>query len=413
MSLESRVFEQELPNLTSQLVTMDFNQFGNSLVRNEFITQATMAAVLSPTGGPSKRDQAERLAKAIKDQVKQAAERFDNLIIIMQTEPQLEQLAGKILQTYWKQGGRRLGDWKTADSTIQSSQPVRSEPSRPVRSEPSQPVRSEPSRPVRSEPSQPVRSEPSRPVRPEPSQPLIPPEPLSYVLCSSAHNDMPLETSVLMNELAASIPAKWRAVGAQLNVPSGILDAIQAQGAGQPQGSLHCFSHVLEEWRSRRTSPYTWENLLSVLRSNVVGEVALADRLARTYGVSLNQIAPQPPVASVSMSSPASSLGRIDDVPTIGELESFTVDGEKVTIMVDVAERWKDLCIAFNFDPVQRTAQRIEQKWNGNAAKCCLEMFQLWLKTQGASWRRLIGVLDHCKELLLVSLIKAYVGAVE
>ena len=95
---------------------------------------------------------------------------------------------------------------------------------------------------------------------------------------------MPLETSVLMNELAASIPAKWRAVGAQLNVPSGILDAIQAQGAGQPQGSLHCFSHVLEEWRSRRTSPYTWENLLSVLRSNVVGEVALADRLARTYG---------------------------------------------------------------------------------------------------------------------------------
>ena len=130
-------------------------------------------------------------------------------------------------------------------------------------------------------------------------------------------------------------------------------------------------------------------------------------------GVSLNQIAPQPPVASVSMSSPASSLGRIDDVPTIGELESFTVDGEKVTIMVDVAERWKDLCIAFNFDPVQRTAQKIEQKWNGDAAKCCLEMFQLWLKTQGASWRRLIGVLDHCKELLLVSLIKAYVGAVE
>ena len=159
----------------------------------------------------------------------------------------------------------------------------------------------------------------------------------------------------------------------------------------------------------------------------------LTTTLIPVTGVLSNQTAPQPSVATISKSSSAAAMGyiddvptigelgsftvdgmsRIDDVPTIGELGSFTVDGDKITIMADVAERWRDLCVTFNFDPVQRTAQKIKHKWNGDPTKCCLEMFQLWLKTKDASWRSLIRVLNDCKESLLVSQIKTYIGAAE
>ena len=102
MSLESRVFEQELTRLTSLLLDMDYAQFGNSLVCNGVITQATMAAILSTIVPLSKRDQVERLAKDMENQVKQDAHRCDHLILLMKFEPQLEQLAGRILNTYCK-----------------------------------------------------------------------------------------------------------------------------------------------------------------------------------------------------------------------------------------------------------------------------------------------------------------------
>ena len=99
MSLESRVFEEELGNLTSVLLGLDYGQFGHSLAGNGIITQTALNAVLSAVGS-SRRDQVDRLAKAMLEQVKQNVDRFDSLILLMKTEPAMDALASRMLQTY-------------------------------------------------------------------------------------------------------------------------------------------------------------------------------------------------------------------------------------------------------------------------------------------------------------------------
>ena len=87
----------------------------------------------------------------------------------------------------------------------------------------------------------------------------------------------------LLNEVVAVIPGKWRQVGNLLKIPRGVLDAM-----GQQYSPMDCFEHVLTEWDSRRTSPYTWETIIDALQSKAVGENALATKLACTYGLSLS-----------------------------------------------------------------------------------------------------------------------------
>eukprot|EP00731_Ephydatia_muelleri_P024053 Em0016g324a len=55
----------------------------------------------------------------------------------------------------------------------------------------------------------------------------------------------------LMNDVASHIPAKWRLVGIQLELPSGILDSIENQNASKPNGCLMSFNqHSAEVTRS-------------------------------------------------------------------------------------------------------------------------------------------------------------------
>ena len=96
--------------------------------------------------------------------------------------------------------------------------------------------------------------------------------------------------------------------------------------------------------------------------------------------------------------------------PTLAELQTFTVNGETVSIITDVADSWKNICVAFNFDPNGRTLKRIEQRYPNQAVDCCREMFQTWLKVQGASWSSLITILESCSEGLLAEHVKAYVS---
>ena len=103
------------------------------------------------------------------------------------------------------------------------------------------------------------------------SSPLLFPPPPSHI-----EPDLP----TLLNEVAAAIPAKWRQVGGQLKLPAGVLDGLEQQYS-RP---LDCFEHVLTEWERRRSSPYTWETLIAVLQSRVVGENGLATTLSATWG---------------------------------------------------------------------------------------------------------------------------------
>ena len=86
-----------------------------------------------------------------------------------------------------------------------------------------------------------------------------------------------------MNDVASAIPAKWRLVGVQLELPSGTLDSIQAQNAGRPDGCILSFEQVFTEWERQKTSPHTWETIINALHAPAVGEHELADRLFSKY----------------------------------------------------------------------------------------------------------------------------------
>ena len=58
----------------------------------------------------------------------------------------------------------------------------------------------------------------------------------------------------LMNDIAAVIPAKWRDVGIQLDLPPGILDSIQNQNSREPNRQLKSFRQVFIEWSERDSS---------------------------------------------------------------------------------------------------------------------------------------------------------------
>ena len=104
------------------------------------------------------------------------------------------------------------------------------------------------------------------------------------------------------------------------------------------------------------------------------------------------------------------ALPRRDQRPTLAELQSITVNGEVVSIIGNVADNWKNLCVAFNFDSEGRQLKIIEQRYPNQPEQCCREMFQTWLKVQGVTWSSLIAVLHSCDEVILAEHVKAYVG---
>ena len=85
---------------------------------------------------------------------------------------------------------------------------------------------------------------------------------------------------VLMNEVAASIPHLWRAVGDQLEVPSAVLESFFTQHLGNP---MECFREVFIYWRDNNTKAYSWASLVEVLQSPQVGQVALAKHIRNIH----------------------------------------------------------------------------------------------------------------------------------
>ena len=88
----------------------------------------------------------------------------------------------------------------------------------------------------------------------------------------------------LMNDIAAVIPAKWKDVGIQLNLPTGILDSIQSHNCREPNSHLKSFEHVFVEWSKQDSeSTYTWTHIIAILRKPAIGENDLAYKLTAKY----------------------------------------------------------------------------------------------------------------------------------
>ena len=84
-----------------------------------------------------------------------------------------------------------------------------------------------------------------------------------------------------LEAVASKIPAKWRKVGLSLGISSSVLDGIEKHRRGD---CLECFSDVFTYWQQQSTpqSPANWATLVTVLRSNYVGEEELSDTIQNT-----------------------------------------------------------------------------------------------------------------------------------
>ena len=91
------------------------------------------------------------------------------------------------------------------------------------------------------------------------------------------------ELQVLMEAVAAKVPAKWRLIGIQLGVPVEVLDAIQLQVAGRPNPIMDAFELMLGKWKSLCPLQYTWSTIINALETSSVGAVDVATELRTKY----------------------------------------------------------------------------------------------------------------------------------
>ena len=81
-----------------------------------------------------------------------------------------------------------------------------------------------------------------------------------------------------MNEIAATIPSKWRDVGVQLGVDHSVLEGIATT---TPNDTNQCYTRVFTQWKNQNSvaHPFIWATVVEVLQAPSVGEQRLADKI--------------------------------------------------------------------------------------------------------------------------------------
>ena len=74
----------------------------------------------------------------------------------------------------------------------------------------------------------------------------------------------------LMSAVAAKIPAKWRKVGIQLDIPVAALDDIQLQVGWRPDSNIDAFELVLGKLKSLHFHKYTWSTIIKALEAHLL-----------------------------------------------------------------------------------------------------------------------------------------------
>ena len=85
-----------------------------------------------------------------------------------------------------------------------------------------------------------------------------------------------------MENVAIKIPSKWKRVGIAFGLNQSQIDAIEKHRLAD---AIECFSDVFKYWQETSThkQPANWASLISVLRSNYVGEEGLAEYIQETF----------------------------------------------------------------------------------------------------------------------------------
>ena len=85
-----------------------------------------------------------------------------------------------------------------------------------------------------------------------------------------------------MDTVATEIPSKWTRMGVAVGMSRSQIDAVDIHRRGQP---FNCFIDVFKHWQDTSTpqQPANWASLITLLRSRIVGEEALAERIQKTF----------------------------------------------------------------------------------------------------------------------------------
>ena len=89
-----------------------------------------------------------------------------------------------------------------------------------------------------------------------------------------------------MNDIGSKIPAKWEAVGNQLGINPGEVDAIRTKLRNDPK---ECIRSVFKTWKRQNQRSYTWATIIDVLRTREVDEPRLAYELVVKLSRNANQ----------------------------------------------------------------------------------------------------------------------------
>ena len=85
-----------------------------------------------------------------------------------------------------------------------------------------------------------------------------------------------------METVATEIPSKWKRMAVAMGMSQSQIDAVDVHRRGQ---TFECFIDVFEHWQDTSTPelPANWASLVTVLRSRIVGEEALAEHIQKTF----------------------------------------------------------------------------------------------------------------------------------
>lgn len=83
-----------------------------------------------------------------------------------------------------------------------------------------------------------------------------------------------------MREVAPALPAKWEQFAVQIELE---YECIQGIKRNYPQDNYGCFMDVFQQWNMKRMVPFTWERVLTVLRSPALQEIRVAENIAKKF----------------------------------------------------------------------------------------------------------------------------------
>ena len=96
-------------------------------------------------------------------------------------------------------------------------------------------------------------------------------------LTSASHSDethtLPLNLSNFMNYVGSNMLSKWQSFGILVDIPLSNLETYPTQSP------INCFARVFDSWQRSGSPEFSWETVINILESPLLGEMQLAENV--------------------------------------------------------------------------------------------------------------------------------------